>query len=209
MLGTAKKIYLYTRFERFNHWLQAALIITLLITGFEIHGTYTLLGFETAFHVHNYAAWAWLILFAFGVFWLLTTGEWKQYQPTFFKMVDVIRHYTVGIFKGEPHPVPKSERAKHNPLQRLTYLSLVSFMLPFQMITGFLYYYYNSWPQLGLDWPISVAALLHTLGAFLVLQFLVVHVYMTTTGHTLFCHIKAMCTGWEEIHEHPEAEEAK
>ena len=31
-----KNIYLYTRYERFWHWVQAALIITLLVTGFEI-----------------------------------------------------------------------------------------------------------------------------------------------------------------------------
>ena len=53
---TAKKmtrIYLYTRYERFCHWLQMLLILVLLITGFEVHGTFTLLGFETAVKVHN------------------------------------------------------------------------------------------------------------------------------------------------------------
>ncbi len=39
-----KKIYLYTRFERFWHWFQALLIMLLLVTGFELHGTYGLLG---------------------------------------------------------------------------------------------------------------------------------------------------------------------
>ncbi len=33
--------------------------------------------------------------------------------------------------------VLKRKEAKHNPLQRLTYLSLATFLLPFQMITGF------------------------------------------------------------------------
>ena len=37
--------------------------------------------------------------------------------------------------------------------------------------------------------------------AFLILNFLVVHIYMTTTGHSLFSHIWAMITGWEEIYE--------
>jgi Ni,Fe-hydrogenase I cytochrome b subunit len=31
------KIYLYTRFERFWHWFQALMIITLIVTGLEIH----------------------------------------------------------------------------------------------------------------------------------------------------------------------------
>ena len=39
------------------------------------------------------------------------------------------------------------------------------------------------------------------LGAFAILQFIIIHVYMTTTGHTVFAHIKAMITGWEDIRE--------
>ena len=31
------------------------------------------------------------------------------------------------------------------------------------------------------------------------LTFLVIHVYMTTTGHSIFAHIKAMVTGWESV----------
>jgi thiosulfate reductase cytochrome b subunit len=195
------KIYLYTRFERFWHWVQGLLIILLLLTGFELHGTYTLMGFETAHNVHIFCAWTWLILFAFIIFWVLTTGEWRQYVPTMKKIVDVGLYYMVGIFKGAPHPVPKTTDAKHNPLQRLTYLGIVTALLPFQMITGFLYYYYNSWEAWGIGWSLGVMAFLHTLGAFLVLQFLIVHVYMTTTGHTPWAHIASMITGWEEVEE--------
>ena len=196
-----KSIYLYTRFERFWHWAQGLLIILLLLTGFEIHSTYTLFGFETAFPIHNFCAWTWLVLYAFIVFWMFTTGEWKQYSPTYRKLLQVMRFYGYGIFRGEAHPVPKTKGAKHNPLQRLTYLGIVSFLVPFQIITGFLYYTYNSWPAMGLDWSLSTLAFLHTAGGFAMLAFLIVHVYMTTTGHTVFAHIKAMFTGWEEIHD--------
>jgi hypothetical protein len=43
-----KKItmYLYTRYERFWHWLQMALIFVLLVTGFEVHGSFPFLGFQ-------------------------------------------------------------------------------------------------------------------------------------------------------------------
>ncbi len=202
--GDPRRIFLYSRFERINHWLQAALVLTLLVTGFEVHGSYSLLGYENAFHTHNFCAWAWLVLFIFDLFYLAVTGEWRQYAPTYRKLWDVAHYYMVGIFRGEKHPVPKSERAKHNPLQRLTYLGVVTVLIPFQMATGFVYYYYNELnPSLGF------VAALHTIGAFAFLIFLIVHVYMTTTGHTVFCHIKAMCTGWEEVEGHcrlPETE---
>lgn len=198
-----ERIYIYARFERFWHWLQALQIVALIATGLELHGTYTLLGYETAHDTHIWVAWSWIVLYAFAAFWLVTTGEWKQYKPTLHKMAAVARHYAIGIFRGEPHPVPKSQRAKHNPLQRLTYLGILTFLLPFQMVTGLLYLYYNDWPAWGISWSLGPLAVAHTLGAFAMLAFVVVHVYMTTTGHTLFCHLKAMCTGWEEV-EHPE-----
>ena len=49
--------------------------------------------------------------------------------------------------------------------------------------------------------------MLHTLGAFAILTFLVVHLYMTTTGHSIFAHIKAMITGWEEVEKGEAVEE--
>jgi thiosulfate reductase cytochrome b subunit len=195
-------VYLYTRYERFWHWLQTALIVLLLVTGFEINGLFRLFGFKLATELHEYAGLSWLIAFAFFVFWLFTTGEWRQYIPTTRKMLTVIRYYTYGIFRGEPHPVPKRKDAKHNPLQRLVYLSLAAALLPIQMITGFLYWGYNSWMDWGLNWlSLPVVASIHLAGAFGLLSFLIVHLYMITTGHTLFAHTRAMISGWELVAE--------
>ena len=198
-----QKIYLYTRFERLWHWSQSLMIILLIVTGFEVHGTYTLLGFETAVNVHNFVGLFWLGSFAFFAFWLMITGEWKQYIPTTRKLFDVIRYYMWGIFKGETHPVQKSPGAKHNPLQRLAYLGISAMLLPIQMVTGLLYYLYNSFPGMSLP-PLAI---IHTLVAFLLVNFLIIHVYMTTTGHSLFSHISGMITGWEEIYDTTRIEE--
>ncbi len=198
-----KRIYLYSRFERFWHWLQAVLIILLIITGLEIHGSYHLMGYEKAVSMHNFLGLTWLVLFAFIVFWVFTTGEWRQYVPTTKKLFAVVLYYSWGIFKGKPHPVEKSPGSKHNPLQRLTYLALTAALLPVQMVVGLLYYTYNHWTQWGMEsfLNLEVVATIHLVIAFLLLNFIIVHVYMTTTGHTIFAHIKAMITGWEEVYE--------
>ena len=47
------------------------------------------------------------------------------------------------------------------------------------------------------------------LGAYLITAFFFIHVYLTTTGHTVFAHIKAMITGWEEVDDHHDAKGAK
>lgn len=196
-----ERIYLYSRFERFWHWAQAALIVFLLVTGLEVHGVYEIFGFQRAVELHNGTGIAWFILYIFIIFWQLTTGEWKHYIPTTKKLLSVMLYYAWGIFWGDPHPVPKSERNKHNPLQRLTYLGISVILIPIQVVTGLLYYTYNSWTAWGIDLQLETIALIHTAGAYALFVFLIVHIYMTTTGHSLTSHIKAMCTGWEEIPE--------
>lgn len=198
--GHTGKIYFYTIFERLWHWFQAAMIIFLVISGFEIHGSISLSGFETAAHWHNYTGIGWLVLLVFIFFWMAVTGEWRQYIPTTKKIFQVMRYYLYGIFRHEPHPVPKSIRHKHNPLQRMTYVMTALGLFTMQLVTGFLYYSYNSWPASFIKTvPLEIVAGIHTAGAFFMLMFLVIHVYMITTGHSVSAHFKAMITGWEDV----------
>ena len=117
-----KRTMIYKRFERFWHWCQAGLIFFLMFTGFEIHGSYTVLGFGKAAQLHEYAAYALLGLWVLAIFWHLTTGEWKQYIPTTDKLGAVAYYYLIGTFTGAEHPYRATSQAKHNPLQRLAYL---------------------------------------------------------------------------------------
>jgi len=196
-----RRIYLYTRFERFWHWMQALLIIGLGVTGFEVHGAYSWLGFKTAYMWHVRFGWALVALIVFAAFWHFTTGQWRNYVPTFERAGVMVRYYTGGIFRNEPHPYKKSELSKLNPLQRLTYLAFKILIAPILVTTGLLLIYYNRWPEWGLNWNLGQLSTLHLAGAFLILIFFIVHVYMTTTGHTVFSNIKAMLTGYEEVPE--------
>ena len=196
---TAEKIYIFKRFERFWHWTQAALIIFMLITGFEIHGVYKLFGFGKAVSLHTIAAWSLITLWVFAIFWHFTTGEWKQYIPTLEKVDAMLKYYLTGIFTDAPHPFRLTTLKKHNPLQRLAYLGVKLLINPLIWVSGLLYLYYGSWGDLGLSGlSLPWVAMIHTGAAFLMLIFFIVHVYLTTTGHTPLAHIKAMITGWEE-----------
>lgn len=198
-----KRVYLFARFERFWHWSQAGLIIFMAITGFEIHAFYKLLGFEQALWWHTTAAWALISLWVFAIFWHATTGEWRQYIPTFERIVAIMRYYSIDMLTGAPHPYKKSRLHKHNPLQRLVYLSLWVLINPALWISGGLYYYYNNWAPWGLApyLNLELVATIHVVAAFLIVTFLIIHVYLITTGHTLFAYIKAMITGWAELDE--------
>ncbi len=195
---STNRIYVFKRFERFWHWSQATLIIFMLITGFEVHGSYQLFGFALAVNLHTIAAWTLIGLWVFAIFWHFTTGEWMQYIPTTEKVVAMIQFYSVGIFKNAPHPFKATTLKKHNPLQRLAYLGVLLFIGPLLWLTGWLYLFWSDWGverYIALEW----VALLHTVGAFLMLIFLIAHLYLTTAGHTPTSHIKAMITGWEEV----------
>ncbi|MFA6311816.1 MAG: cytochrome b/b6 domain-containing protein, partial [Sterolibacterium sp.] len=201
-------VYIFKRFERFWHWSQAALIITMLITGFEVHGTYNALGWQQAANVHTTAAWALIVLWAFAIFWHFTTGEWKQYIPTTEKIVAVMRYYAFGIFDPDAHhPFRTTTLTKHNPLQRLAYLFVKLFINPLVWVSGLLYLYYHDLGGYGIGGAdglqLATIALAHTLAAFLMLIFLIVHVYFATTGHTPLAHIKAMISGWEDLETEP------
>ncbi len=197
-----RRVVLYEGFERFWHWAQALLILTMMLTGFEVRGYgMHIFGFQRAVALHNILAVTLLILIVFAIFWHFTTGEWRQYIPTRKFLREMIAFYVTGIFKGAPHPVRKHRMAKLNPLQRLAYFGFKVLIIPVQVTSGALYYYYPNL-QHSLGWPpasLWVIAVVHVLGAFGLVAFLIGHVYLTTTGHTPLTNIKAMLTGWEEL----------
>jgi thiosulfate reductase cytochrome b subunit len=208
MTKKAKKVMIFKRFERFWHWTQAALIMVLLFSGFEIHGSYRILGFEDAVTLHRAVAWSLVTLWVFAIFWHLTTGEWKQYIPTLKKVDAMIKYYLLGIFIKAPHPFRQTVVRKHNPLQRLAYLFQWVVISPMIWATGWAYLFYAEWGYWGVDKYLVLedVAFFHAVGAFMMLTFLIAHLYLITTGKTVWAHMRAMITGWEEID--PDAKES-
>ena len=201
------KVMIYTRYERFWHWSQAFLIFTLFFTGLSVHGTIKLIQFSTAVTMHNYAAMTLVLLWIFTTFWNFTTGQWKQYlfQGGVWK---VIRFYAYGIIVGEPHPYKKGLQRKQNALQAIAYMTFMVIIGPALWATGIVYLLHDLWKQMpSAGFMMNVVAFLHTAAAFLIAIFIIVHIYMTTTGKTVFHYVKSMITGYDNI-ELTDAEEA-
>ncbi len=195
------RIYLFKRFERFWHWSQALLVITMLYTGFAIHGYLPMSGFRGTLLLHELAAVLLVTLWVFAIFWHFTTGEWKQYIPSTDKLGAIARYYAFGIFLGEAHPYEVSAQRKHNPLQRLAYLGVKLVINPLIWFSGtlLLLFAWNAIDAMPLGLSLRGAALLHTAAAYMMLIFFIVHVYLATTGHKPLTYIRAMITGWEDI----------
>lgn len=202
------QVQLFTGFERFWHWAQTILIFGLLLTGFEIHGTYQVFGFEQAINLHQILAWTLIGLWAFAIFWHLTTGEWRQYVPTGKGLFAMMLYYGYGIFSGEAKPYRTTRAAKHNPLQRLAYLGFKVAIAPALWISGLLLLFYVDWntTALGGVLTLQIVAWMHVAAAFALMIFLVAHIYLASTmGHPWYSLLRAMFTGREEL----DAEEVK
>jgi thiosulfate reductase cytochrome b subunit len=85
----------------------------------------------------------------------------------------------------------------------VTYFGLLNVLLPLQVITGALMWGAQHVPGLTEFFGgLPLLAPFHTLIAWLLATFVVLHVYMTTTGHTPLANIRAMIFGWDEVEVH-------
>jgi thiosulfate reductase cytochrome b subunit len=201
-----ERVYMYGSYERMWHWLQTVAIVLLLLTGLVIHrpDTFSFMNFKNMVLVHNIIA-AILAINAFlALFYHLASGEIRQYIPQtkgfFDRTISQALFYLQGIFKGEDHPFEKTPEKKLNPLQQVTYIALLNILLPLQGITGILMWGVQRWPTLANALGgLPVLAPIHSILAWLFASFLVLHVYLTTTGHTAVSSLEAMITGWEEV----------
>ncbi len=205
-----KNVLMYSFYERLWHWTMAAAVMVLAVTGLEIHyaGSFRLFGLENAVPIHNMLAYIFVINAALSLFYHIATGRIKLFFSFNRKFIQetIVQayYYAYGIFRRASNPIPKTLDRQLNPLQQLTYVGLLNVLLPFQVITGILMVGVEKWEWVSVKLGgLAYLAPIHNLGSWLFLSFLVAHIYLTTTGHTVFAHIRTMVTGYEEV---PESE---
>jgi thiosulfate reductase cytochrome b subunit len=200
-----QEIVVYSLPRRIWHWLQAALVLLLLLTAVKLHFSAQLVAvrFETALWIHKLAAG----LFALntclgavvrkldgevGILWPrladLRSGVWRQ-----------LRYYLVGRRKGEAPPFPRSPEVKFNPLQKFAYFGVLYLLLPVQFLTGAALWVKFDQPalvrSLGGSAMLSAGHFYLALG---ILLFLGGHVFMVlVTGPSWGSHLRVMVTGRE------------
>ena len=201
-----KNIYLYPIYERFWHWLQAFTIIGLIFTGLVIHApdVFSFLNFAPAVIIHNMLGFILLINAFFAVFYYVTNGKIFGFLPEpqgfFNQAIQQAEYYLRGIFKGKHHPFEKNINRRLNPLQKITYLLILNVLLPLQIISGILIWGAQRWPHVAENLGgLGLLVPFHSLIAWFFAAFLIMHIYLATTGHKPLTHIQAMVTGWEEV----------
>lgn len=204
----AKKVYIHPLPVRIWHWIHAAGIVLLVLSGLQIRYVDYLhfLSFEQAVYVHNVIGF--IVIFDYALWFLFYTftGKIKLYFPTGEELVKgSIRQamfYGYGIFKGDPNPHKITPDNKFNPMQKQAYLMIMLLLLPIQIITGLLLWRVGFFSDIVIFFGIKAIHAVHVLLFFFFASFIIAHFYLATLGHTFFAHFKAMFTGYEEEEEH-------
>jgi len=205
----AKLSYHYPLAIRLWHGLNALCILLLIATGISMYyvdPNRTLIEFSWAVKIHNVTGV--ILSFSYLVFFIsnITTGNRKFYKMPLKgigeRLVKQARYYAFGMFRGEKKPYPITEERKFNPLQKLFYVIIMYIGVPLVIISGW-----------GLLFPESVIKalfgvsgilitdLLHVAMGFFISLFLVIHIYVSTIGHTRSANFKSIINGYGWIEE--------
>jgi thiosulfate reductase cytochrome b subunit len=211
-----KKVALHTLTIRIWHWINALVFIVLMITGIQLRVpgieeitkkmAIGIPKYGTTVLIHTYFGYAMAVTFLFWFIYIIASGSFRTHyilRPADARaMGKQALYYLFGIFKGNANPFIPTAEGKFNPLQKVAYSSVMLVITPMVVITGILFsdifFFRGVIDRLG---GVRLLDALHVAGGYLFLLNFIVHLYMSTMGHNIFDHIKAMISGFEEMPE--------
>jgi thiosulfate reductase cytochrome b subunit len=189
------------------HWVNTALILLLLITGarLRVPDLPILLSYRSAVLVHKLTGFAMTASFVFWLIYSLASGAFIRHYVfrlrDSYGMIEQIKFYAFGVFRGKPNPFHATPEQKFNALQKVAYASVMLVFTPVIVITGIFFsnivFFKDIIDAMG---GIRILDAVHLVVAYIFLDYVFVHVYMSTVGLTPFSHIKEMFTGYEQDH---------
>ena len=203
-----ERIYLYPVWIRLWHLFNAILCLTLIITGISMQFSnpkFPMIRFDVAVLIHNIIGILLTVNYIIFLAGNLITPNGKYYKPVisglFKRLMIQFRYYTWGLFKGNTAPYPVTPERKFNPLQQVTYIGTMYFLIPLVFITGLAMLYPEIIP-VRIFWSsgLHFTDLLHIIAGFLISVFMCIHVYFCTIGATPISNFKSMIDGFHDEH---------
>lgn len=203
-----KKIYLHPLPIRIWHWVNALGFIFLILTGANIRGIVDLFSVETAVEIHSWLGFILLANYCIWLFYYLLTLKIKIYIPPLHHPIEFAKKalrqakfYGLGIMVGAENPHHSTPDNKFNPMQQVSYLMIMTLLIPLQIVTGLFLWDPELFSPIVNLVGIQIFDLIHVFLWIFFSAFIIVHFYLATLGHTPLAHIIAMFTGYEEEHE--------
>jgi thiosulfate reductase cytochrome b subunit len=205
-------MYLYPKWIRVWHVLNAVLFLVLIVTGISMQYTGKdnssyIVSFAKAVKWHNFAAIILTVNYIIFVTGNLFTSNGRYYKirkENFLSdLVRQLKYYSIGMFKGEKHPFPVTEEQKFNPLQKLSYVLAMYLAIPLLIISGIGLLL----PEITITRFLGVSGLiltdiLHITMGFFLTVFMVIHVYTCTLGAKPTSLFWGMISGYHRSDDH-------
>lgn len=199
-------MYLYPKWIRAWHVLNAVLFVVLIITGLNIHftdseGISASMESTTSVRWHNFASFLLIINYIVYVTGNIITKNGKYYRISGKGFIGDLylqfRYYLYGMFKGEKRPFTVSEEQKFNPLQKLSYVIAMYIFVPLLIISGIVLFL----PDLSLPEIFTLSGslfmnILHISTGFFLSVFIIVHIYSCTLGSKPSSLFTGIITGY-------------
>lgn len=205
-------MYLYPKWIRVWHVLNAVLFLVLIITGLSMQYTGKenssyVVSFAKAVKWHNFAAMILTVNYIIFVIGNLFTSNGRYYKirkDNFMSdLVRQLKYYSMGMFKGEKHPFPVTEEQKFNPLQKFSYVLAMYLAIPLLIISGIGLLF----PEITITRFLGVSGLiltdiLHITMGFFLTVFMVIHIYTCTLGAKPTSLFWGMISGYHRSDDH-------
>jgi thiosulfate reductase cytochrome b subunit len=198
-------VYLYPVWIRLWHWFNALLYLVLILTGLSMQYSnpeFPMLRFDLAVSIHNTSgillSLNYLVIILGNIFTI--NGRFYKIKRIGFmqELISQANYYLFGIFKGNKAPYPINSERKFNPLQKISYVAVLYFLMPLVIVTGWamifpeMIFFNKIFGTSGLHFT----DLVHILMGFILSLFMFVHIYLCTIGKPAGTHFRAMMSGW-------------
>jgi len=200
-----KKIYLHPLPIRIWHWINAIIILLLIITGIQLRfSAIDMLEYSWTVSFHKYLGFALTGSFLFWLFYCTVSGAFTKHYVV--RLRDIQRmpiqalYYMYGLFRGKPNPFTATPEEKFNALQKLAYLTIMLAATPIIIVSGILLsdivVFLVFIKALG---GLRCIDAIHVVAGYFFIIYLLIHIYMATLGERVYSYIKTMVTGYEII----------
>lgn len=212
-----KPVYVFELPVRIWHWTHALSIVVLAVTGYLIANPLPSIGGEASEHflmgnlrlIHFIAGYVFTIGFIVRIYWAIVGNRYSRelfYLPLWRKewwqgLFTEVRYYSF-LSRHE------SESLGHNPLAQSAMWFFNTIMTLFMIFTGFALYSeglgLGSWADTLFGWVIPLMGgsqsvrMWHILGMWLIIVFVIIHVYMAIRADIMGKHssVSTIFSGW-------------
>ncbi|MDT3740895.1 MAG: cytochrome b/b6 domain-containing protein [Candidatus Kapabacteria bacterium] len=193
-----KKIEIYPVWIRLWHVVNGVLFALLLFSGIGLH--FGLMTIHSALTLHIISGLAlvaaYLVFFIANIFSGNIKNYFKKPNRLFYRLKKELKYYFWDIFLKQDLPY-NPEKSKFGLVKQILHAKMMYFILPLIILSGLILLLPDLIDRdMIKDSEVWRISLIHTILAYIITIFFVIHIYLGTTGKTSGQMFAAITKGW-------------